>query len=348
MQPSDDLVALFSVLRRAATPADRARALARAWRTVRDLSPDERRWLAREVGFDGAEELVEGLAGKGRLGFAPAAVLEALGRARDGGSFSIRGLLADLGDPDRREELLARGVDLVADALAGDEETEAPPSVWTDGEAELEVPSRETGGGTDEPEESGEETKPEEDGSPEPVAAEPPELPAVLPPPAPREAEAPPLREPDPQPELEPSVWDEMWAPSEPLSVGGVMPPGAAGGEPVHDRPVLSAIRRLQQLRLEIESAGERDARSLREVLGRFPEPWARRRALTALIDAGVPTEAADALDLIESLDRAMDRRWCLAALARRGDLTGGDLDRALAMLDSPAGRRRIERLAGG
>ena len=75
---SDDLTALIFELQRAPTPADKAKALARAWRTVRGLKPAERRLLAREVGFDGAEELIDGLGGSERGIFAPAAVLEAL------------------------------------------------------------------------------------------------------------------------------------------------------------------------------------------------------------------------------------------------------------------------------
>jgi len=65
-----------------------------------------------------------------------------------------------------------------------------------------------------------------------------------------------------------------------------------------------------------------------------------------ALLEADVPDDPATALDLIEALDRPMDRRWCLSALARRGDLTDADLERALEMLESPAARRRVECLA--
>jgi hypothetical protein len=361
VQPSDDLVALFDVLRRVTSPTDKARTLARAWRTVRDLSPAERSWLAREVGFEGAEELVEGLADRGDRGLAPAAVLEALGRARDSRSFSVRGLFAELRDPSRREELLARGVDLVADALVGDREAAVSPSVGFDSGAELEVPVPDTGADTDDPEGSEAERELEEDGPPEVGAAESAEEPAVPPPPPEPPPEPPAFetqppdvrRAPEPEPQLEisdpsePSVWDEMWAPSESLSVSGAVAPGVADGQPVHDRPAVSAIRRLQQLRSEIEGLGARDASALRDLLDRFPEPWARRRAMVALIEAGIPRDAAGALDLIESLDRALDRRWCLSALARRGDLTGADLERAVAMLASPAARRRVERLAG-
>ncbi len=114
MNVSDDLTALVFELRRAGSPAEKARALARAWRTVRGLNPTDRRLLAREAGFDGVEDLIEGLARKGGGAFAPAAVLAALGKMRDDKGLSVRGAIADLRDPDRRDDLLARGLDLAA------------------------------------------------------------------------------------------------------------------------------------------------------------------------------------------------------------------------------------------
>ncbi len=369
MQPSDDLVALFNVLRRATSPTEKARALARAWRTVRELSPAERSWLAREVGFEGAEELVEGLAGRGDRGLAPAAVLEALGRARNSRSFSVRGLFAELRDPSRREELLARGVDLVADALVGDRGAAAAPSVGSDGDAELEVPVPDAGGDTDDPEGSEAERELEEDGPPEVGAAELPADPAVpLPPPEPPpeppafETQPPDVRRaPEPEPQLEisepsePSVWDEMWATpgGRPAATSAELPVDSGFGpagtllDPTTERSPRSPVERLRELRSRLQGLAAGGTGAARAALGAFPEPWARRRALVALIDAGVPGSAGAALDLIEELDRPIDRRWCLAALARRGDLAGADLERALAMLASPASRRRVERLAG-
>lgn len=111
MKVSNDLAALVFELQRTGTPADKARALARAWRTVRGLSATERRLLVREVGFDGAEDLVEGLASEGGGSFAPAAVLEALGHLREDKSLSLQGILAGLRDPEQRGDLLTRGLD---------------------------------------------------------------------------------------------------------------------------------------------------------------------------------------------------------------------------------------------
>ena len=122
MKVSDDLTALVFELQRARSPSEKARALARAWRTVRGLSASERRLLAREVGFDGAEDLIEGLAGKSDGAFSPAAVLEALGKMKRDNNLSFGGLLAGLLDPDRRDDLLLQGMDLAADSFDQSEE----------------------------------------------------------------------------------------------------------------------------------------------------------------------------------------------------------------------------------
>jgi len=41
------------------------------------------------------------------------------------------------------------------------------------------------------------------------------------------------------------------------------------------------------------------------------------------------------------------DRRWCLGTLARRGDLRGAALRRALDLVDSPFARKRLAAIAG-
>ena len=64
MSVSDQLTAMIFELRSAGSPLAKAKAIARAWRMVRRLSPGDRRILAEEAGFDGAEELLESLAAK--------------------------------------------------------------------------------------------------------------------------------------------------------------------------------------------------------------------------------------------------------------------------------------------
>jgi hypothetical protein len=104
---------------------------------------------------------------------------------------------------------------------------------------------------------------------------------------------------------------------------------------------------RLRTFRDQIEELRGADGGAVVSALESLPEPWAKRRAVVALIEAGIPGDIAAALDLIEELDRPMDRSWCLSVLARRGGLEGDDLERALTFLSSPAARRRVKALAG-
>ena len=374
---NENLSALVFELQRAGSKVDKAKALARAWRTVRGLSSTERRFLAREVGFDGAEELIEGLAGQGKGGFAPAAVLEALGKMRREEGLSLRGILSDLRDPERRDDLLVRGIDLMADSVVRPDEAEGETAESLVHDRAVEVDDDDLIVDVDEPARGGD---------PLPVPPIPPVAPVPRPEPGPRPKPRPrpkpgprpkPERRPEPEPRPapgpgpemepepetepgpqveEPSPWDSMWQPVAPIDA----PPESAslviesspsmvadGRENLQqDRPQGSTLARLRKFREGVESLRGTGVHRLREALEALPEPWARRRALVALIDAGLPEDAGSVLELIEDLDREMDRRWCLSALARRGDLTGADLDRALELLSSPAARRRVEALA--
>lgn len=361
----DELSALVFELQRARSPVERARALARAWRTLRGLSGAERRLLAREVGFDGAEELIEGLAGKGRGVFAPAAVLEALGKMRQDPSFSLGKVLAGLRDPDKRDDLLVRGIDLAADSVAREQK---PPVEGTDELDESELHDRAL-----ELDEEEVAVPPSKVVPPPPVAVEPEPMPEPEPEPE-TEAGPEPVEEPEPEPVSEPevesvsepepapepqpvleapSLWDELDRAEEPSTEPRIVfePVAAPSEDRARDLESKhgaagSVIRRLWALRARISALQSASTREVADELEAFPEPWARRRALVALLEAGVFESAAEALDLIESLERPLDRRWCLATLARRGVLEGDDLDRALEMLDSPAARRRVAGLA--
>ena len=85
MSVPEELVWLIAQLRGTASRRERIRLLARGWRTLRDLSPADRIAVAHELGFDGAESLVEQLSRRG--GTSPAAVLELLERAQAGEDF---------------------------------------------------------------------------------------------------------------------------------------------------------------------------------------------------------------------------------------------------------------------
>ncbi len=364
MKISDDLTALVFELERARSPVEKGRAIARAWRTVRGLSATERRLLAREVGFDGAEDLVEGLAGKSGGTLAPAAVLEALGRMRKDESLSVRGILADLRDPERREDLLVRGIDL----LAGDEIEEEDPVLELglgfdpdEDEAPLEAPHPYSLAEVQSVDEADRLAAEPTDAEVEPESVD-----RIPPPPPSFEMTDPELREdhepvadPDPEPDSpppaeseDPESWEEMWHRTSTDSAaaavvrrsrqtsrsGSAVPSRAASG---------SVLERLRGFRDGIDDLRGASDLTLINALDDFPELWARRRAVVALIESGIPGDPSSTLDLIAEMERPMDRRWCLSALARRGGLDGEDLERAMGMLSSPAARRRVRALAG-
>ena len=117
MSTQRKLTALLYELQHARSPLAQARVLARAWRTVRELSPTDRRLLARHAGFDGAEEILEGLSQR-KGGLAPAMLLRVLANARGTDGSAVSELLAAFRDPERRDEAISLGAELASDLLA--------------------------------------------------------------------------------------------------------------------------------------------------------------------------------------------------------------------------------------
>ena len=358
MTGREELAALLFEMQRARGPIDKARAAARAWRTLRELSPTERRMIAREIGSSGAEDFLESLGGGGR-GFSPSAVLEALTRVEGDDGASLDDVVADLRDPERRVETIGELLDAAAETAFADPgapsersanadlELDGAPDAEPDTEPETSLPpvpavepapDRVPG--------------PDESGSP-PVE---PEVtdgvgeigPVAAPSPAPP---TPPLPQPRPPEPRAPSVWDELLRRDETTRDAApptdVMSPSATACGPVRGggRP-LSALVRLRRLRERPDELRSASVADIRHALDAFPEAWARRRALCFLLSEGIPGDAGDALTLVSDLERTTDRRWCLNVLAERGDLVGSHLERALELLDSPAARRRLERTA--
>jgi hypothetical protein len=113
---------------------------------------------------------------------------------------------------------------------------------------------------------------------------------------------------------------------------------GAMGAAP-------SVLSQLTVLRRELSGFRGSSIGTLRQLMESFPDGWARRRAVCALLDAEIPAGVEDALELVSGLGRELDRSWCLGLLARRGELRGSVLTRALDLVASPHGRRRLTRI---
>jgi hypothetical protein len=363
-----DIAALIFELQRTSSPVERARVLARAWRTIRGLDPVERRLLAREVGFDGAEELLEGLAGRGAGGLAPAAVLEALNRARQDEGLSMRSLVDALRDPGRRDELAARGVDLAAKlveesadgGVPGSTEPARFPAAAVPGshkdDASASEADRDLGGGAEAPRVPPPPKPRQERPGPDPAVGRgvsSGELPpsgrgragVTQPLPVRKPLPAPPGTEPA---AAEPSIWDRVTSRSAPTTASDVEQPASPRfSSSTATDSSGTVLKRLRRFRVSIPRLRNGSLEELGAALAELTEPWARRRAMLALIEAGIPADPAAAVRLVESeLDRPLDRRWCLAALARRGDLAGEALSHALELLASQSARRRVAALA--
>ncbi len=322
----EQLSAMVFELRGAGSPVAKAKALARAWRMVRRLSPIERMALAEEAGFEGAEDLLESLAAK-RGGVAPALMLQFLNSLRDRGNEGLSNVMAGIRDPETRDEILMRGADAVAEAFEpeAEEDVEVPEGtvdsvVVNAPEPEPQTPPLPIG---------------QEETAVAEAAAEPPMVFMQVP-------------ETDPgRPEPVPNAGQDM--PESPPAVTEIASIEAEGGTIdvaflVEDLEAeRSLVDRLLCLReaIPVLEAGGGDLGRLVEV---FPNGWARRRALVALLEAGLPPVVGDALDLIDALERPVDRRWCLGVLAARGDLPGAEAGRVLEMVESPTLRRRILR----
>lgn len=108
-----------------------------------------------------------------------------------------------------------------------------------------------------------------------------------------------------------------------------------------------TVLSQLRVLRRELSGFQGSSLATLRELIESFPDGWARRRALCALLEEGIPSHVTDALELVSCLDRELDRRWCLGLLARDGRLRGTELDRALDLVASPFGKKRLAAVAG-
>lgn len=76
-----------------------------------------------------------------------------------------------------------------------------------------------------------------------------------------------------------------------------------------------TVLRRLRLLDREMDRARGLDTDELSRLLELFPDGWARRRALCALLRARIPDSLMRAVYLIERLDSAVAQRWCVATL---------------------------------
>jgi len=292
----------------AKTPLARLRVLLRTWHNVRHLSPTDRMAVAARVGLENADDLVKAIA-RHQGAEPPPEVLRLIDRAQHADAATVRTIAETAQkarDPRQRGELAGEGLRALESALAGPApEPPSPPP------------------------------PPPAPPVPAPVAAPPPSPPppliVVAPPPPPVVAPSPPPPAaaipipPEPPPRVE--------APAPPPPRGPVELAGELAG-------IQGLTARFRYLRASLTEAGRLRAEELREVLEAFPEGWARRRALSELLEAGLPADAGDALALIAGLP-LKDQLWCLGRLAERA-LSPVEREGVLKAAATPTARRRL------
>jgi hypothetical protein len=308
---ADELLNLRRELAAATSPLQRMQLLARSWRSVRQLSPEQRKQLAKAVGAEGVEGMLDRIAAhKGRVG--ASFLVPSLEKFRGMDPDALGRLIEALRDPERRRQVLEDSASAVGDVLIGkpteepeteqaiddrvDLEAEAEAVVDGDGERELE----------DEPEDDEDEAA-----SLPPSADLRPAVPVPLPPLiSPRIETVPP----PPAPVLAVSV-----PPSSTPSAPPV-PADELEFEDVRSAPTLG--RRLALARLAMDETPGWSTDRIRALLDVFPQDWARRRVLVEVLKRGLVEDTSQAIDLIGSLESRASRRWCVSLLLHQREPT--------------------------
>lgn len=320
---------LIAQLRDAKTPLARARVVVSAWRAVRSLSPRDRSDLITGLGIEGADDLVEAIAAHQGTK-PPAELVQAVNQMQRLDPATLRSVATRMRDPGQRGEVIKEGLKTLETKLAGPELPLRPP------------PGPPTGFTTARP--------------PAPPPA-PPKAPVTVMP-----ATSWPLREatPSPQPTpvpqaavpaaapvaVAPAPASPKPAPAQPAPVAVPAAPEAAAAvrgslaEELAAVPVLTSRFRL--LRRRLSAVRQLSPGELRGVLEVFADGWARRRALSELLEAGIPMRTADAMALVDTLASPGDRSWCLGTLADSRVLSSEEKAVLLQAAPTPAGRRRL------
>lgn len=304
----------------------RARAAAKAFRSLMSLSVDDKRGLAAMVAERVAPDLVpriEAESGHDLSREQVQAVIDMAGRLD---ADALDDLRRTVRDPEARAEALRAVAATAATGMAADDDT--PDEVTSP-----EVPNEEL------LEDLGVEAELVE------VEPEPEPRYEAAPAPAPRAFESIFDTLPD-TPGFTPPTWDE---PEQP-----VFPPGldTATVEEVDLTTRVRATRQplVERLRLETNNAGrlrvlranlpsllDMDTIGRSAVLDAIPDGWARRRALALLLGAGV-LSASELPALVSLLHRPTNRAWICASAIEAGMLT---IDEAEPLLEP----RAVERL---
>jgi len=319
MVDASQVAALLFQLKSATSPLARVRAVAQAWRLLRAMSPHDRKKVAMELGFEGAEGLVERVAAE-HGGVPPEDLRDALRAAGAGDPEDVERLVRELRDPESRKGALQRGLETLESFLVhGGAAGSDTPAPGPEPDASEVPPATAT-------------PPPRPSSARRPVPARAGRAAAATEPAAPRSPRR--AAQPAPAPPREAEGWAAVRraspAAADRFTAAPAPAPSASGS--VGERPagVLACLARLRRSADGLRTATPAELRAAVEACG--PE-WARRRALLALIDAGAITESEVALGLIGGLASPAARRWCLNAFARHAGLDDAARAAAAAVL---------------
>jgi hypothetical protein len=346
MTTSNELVALLFQIRSASSPLQKLKLISLAWRTIRGLKPAERQVLARELGFDGAEALVEELGE--RTWLSPSLLLGAVHRAEKADPGELRKLLSGVLSKDMRKESAKTALRALEGWLGrelGVEEGEQEPPVAAPPDVEAETAAAMVDEASEEEEREApavgsdgasswhadvpfpvpapadltvEEVEERHDQKPEPGT---PPKPEVAPVEMPRAQPAPPIAVASAWPETPPALPSHEALKEEPAR-----PVLLPGDEPEAADEDVGLVRRLGRL----AQAGGGGSDPVAEVAS-FPQGWARRRAVVAVLRRGLARDFDQALALVDTLEAPSDRMWALATLIDAFDL---DSEKAQTLRD--------------
>ncbi len=114
--PSGEIDELVEQLESVASPWQKVKVLAKSWRTVRKLQPDERFLVAKNLGLEGAEAFLDKL-GDPNIGV-PADDLLDIVRAADAQDFNRwKEVVGRLRRPEERQKVLRKGLEEARQAL---------------------------------------------------------------------------------------------------------------------------------------------------------------------------------------------------------------------------------------
>lgn len=353
MATPEQLAALLHQIRHTRSPLQRFKLVTLAWRTLRGMSAGERQQLIREIGAEGAERLVEGLAR--REGLAPASLLTAIHQAETSGSAEPlkTALFGDEGpasaEPAATEEPFGpqpgAATPAATDGDAPFAVTAPPPAAKPPPPAPTpSAPPPEPAPKT--PRTAADDAPKKSEQTPTATEPSPPSKPHAQPQRQPRPAPVAPTR----RPRQTPAAPDRAEQPSgPPVRPAAERPQLAAAADLLREvAQEPSLMRRLRYLHHQRSAVAELDQTSLRQLVESFPVGWARRRAMEGLLRSGAFRSVDLLVEMLPLLDSATDRLWLLTAAVDFLHLADADEDRLLEAVGDPAANRRLRmRLAG-